>query len=89
MPDVPEAETEEQAVQRKAEHEQRMADYQAEQKRKEEERKAEFERQQKEYEAEQARREKQRKARVTTFERIIEQAPASFKPEQLCCFFVL
>ncbi|MFC6644673.1 hypothetical protein ACFQBQ_03515 [Granulicella cerasi] len=83
MPDVPEAETEEEAVQRQAEHEQRMADYHAEQKRKEEERKAEFERQQKEYEAEQARREKQRKARAATFERIIEQAPASFNADQL------
>lgn len=86
MPDVPEAETEEEAAQRQAEHEQRMADYQAEQKRKEEERKAEFDRQQKEYEAEQARREKQRKARVATFERIIEEAPASFNPDQLRFF---
>ena len=56
--DAPEAETEEEAAQRKAEHEERLADYQAEQKRKEEERKAEFERQQKQYEAEQARLDK-------------------------------
>lgn len=89
MPDIPEAETEEEAAQRKAEHEQRMADYKAEQKRKEEERKAEFERQQKEYEAEQVRREKQRKARVATFDRIIAEAPASFNPDQLRFFLRL
>ena len=89
MADPPEAETEEEAAQRQAEHEQRMADYHAEQKQKEEERKAEFERQQKEYEAEQVRREKQRKARVAIFERIIEQAPASFKPDQLRMFLRL
>ncbi len=67
----------------------RVAEYQAEQERREEERKAEFDRQQKEYEAEQARRDKQRKARVATFERIIEQAPASFSPAQLRVFLRL
>jgi len=66
-----------------------MAEYKAEQERKEEERKAEFERQQKEFEAEQARRDKQRKARVATFERIIEEAPASFSPAQLRVFLRL
>ena len=66
-----------------------MAEYQAEQERREQERKAEFERQQKEYEAEQARRDKQRKARVGTFERIIEQAPASFSPAQMRVFLRL
>ncbi len=66
-----------------------MAEYKAEQECKEEERKAEFERQQKEYEAEQARRDKQRKARVATFERIIEEAPASFSPAQLRVFLRL
>ncbi len=86
MAPASEEETEEEAAQRRAEHEQRMAEYQAEQQRKEEERKAEFERQQKEYEAEQARREKQRKARVATFERIIEHAPASFNAAQLRVF---
>jgi ParB family transcriptional regulator, chromosome partitioning protein len=78
MAPAPEVETEEQAAQREAEHEQRMTEYKAEQERKEEERKADFERQQEEYEAEQGRRDKQRKARVATFERIIEQAPASW-----------
>ena len=61
-----EQETEEEAAQREAEHEQRMAEYRAEQERKKEERKAEFGRQQKEYEAEQARRGKQRKTRLVT-----------------------
>jgi ParB family chromosome partitioning protein len=89
MAPAPEIETEEEAAQREAEHEQRMAEYKAEQERKEEERKAEFERQQQEFEAEQARRDKQRKARVATFERIIEQAPASFDPAQMRVFLRL
>ena len=89
MAPAPEIETAEEAAQREAEHEQRMAEYKAEQERKEEEPKAEFERQQKEYEAEQARRDKQRKARVATFERIIEQAPASFSPAQMRVFLRL
>ena len=89
LPPAPEEETEEQAARRKAEHEQRMADYQAEQERKEEERKAEYERQQQEYEAEQVRREKQRKARLATFERIIEHAPASFDAAQMRFFLRL
>jgi hypothetical protein len=63
-----EQETEEEAAQREAEHEQRMAEYRVEQERKEE-RKAEFERKQKEYEAEQARRDKQRKTRLATLSR--------------------
>jgi ParB family chromosome partitioning protein len=89
MPTPQEAETEEEAAQREAEHEQRMAQYKAEQERKEEERKAAFERQQKEYEAEQTRREKLQKARVATFERIIEEAPASFNPAQMRVFLRL
>ncbi|ADW70131.1 ParB/RepB/Spo0J family partition protein [Granulicella tundricola] len=89
MAEAPEQETEEEAAQRKAEHEQRMAEYKAEQQRKEDERKAEFERQQKEYEAEQARREKLRKARAATFERIVETAPTSFSQEQLRLFLRL
>ena len=69
---APKEETKEEAAQRQAEHNQRVADYEAEQKRKEEERKAEWQRQQKEYEAEQARRDKQRKARLAAFERIVD-----------------
>jgi len=89
MAPAPEIETEEEAAEREAEHQQRMAEYKAEQERKEEERKAAFERQQKAYEAEQDRRDKQRKARLATFERIIEQAPASFSPAQLRVFLRL
>jgi ParB family chromosome partitioning protein len=89
MPPAPEQETEEEAAQRNAEHEQRLADYKAEQERKEEERKAEFERQQKEYEAEQARRDKQRKARTAAFERILENAPATLNASQLRVFLRL
>jgi ParB family chromosome partitioning protein len=83
MEPAPEQETEEEAAHRQAEHEQRMAEYQAEQERKEEERRAEYERQQQEYEAEQARRDEQRKARVATFERILANAPATFTAAQL------
>jgi ParB family chromosome partitioning protein len=89
MPPAPEEETEEEAAQRKVEHEQRVAEYEAEQQRREEERKAEYERQQREYEAEQARREKQRKARVASFERIIEHAPASFNSTEMRLFLRL
>jgi ParB family chromosome partitioning protein len=89
MPPPQEAETEEEATQREAEHEQRMAEYKAEQERKEEERKAEFELQQKQYEAEQTRRDKLHKARVATFERIIEEAPTSFNPAQMRVFLRL
>ena len=86
MAPAPERETEEEATQRKTEHEQRMAEYEAEQKRREEERNAEWERQQKEIEAEQARREKQRKARLDTFERVLASAPATFTAAQLRVF---
>ena len=89
MAPVPESETVEEAALRIAEHEQRMAEYRAEQQRKEEERKAEFERQQKEYEAEQARREQLRKARIATFERIVGQAPATFSAGQMRLFLRL
>jgi ParB family chromosome partitioning protein len=48
----PEVETEKEAAQRSSVHEERMAEYKAEQEPREEERKADFEHQQKEYEAE-------------------------------------
>ena len=89
MAPPPEVETEEEGVQREAEHQQRMAEYEAEQECRAEERKAEFDRQQKEYEAEQARRDKQCKARVATFESIIEQVPGSFSPAQMRVFLRL
>ena len=89
MAPAPEKETEEDAAQRETEYEHRMAEYKAEEGRKEEERKAEFEHQQKEYESERVRRENQRKARTATFERIIEQAPASFNAVQMRVFLRL
>jgi ParB family chromosome partitioning protein len=89
MAPAAEQETEEEAAQREAEHEQRMVEYKAEQERKEAERKAEFERQQKEYESEQARRDKQRKARLAAFDHILEKAPAVFTPTQLRLFLRL
>jgi len=89
MAPAAEEETEEEAAQRQADHEQRMAEYNAEQERKEEERKAEFDRQQKEYEAEQARREKQRKARMATFDRILDRVPAMFTAAQFRLFLRL
>jgi ParB family transcriptional regulator, chromosome partitioning protein len=89
MAPATEEETAEETAQREAEHEQRVAEYRAEQERKEEERKAESERQQREYEAEQARREKQRKARLATFDRILEQTPAVFTATQLRLFLRL
>ena len=89
MAPAPKQETEEEAAQRTAEHEQQVAESQADQQRREDERKAQFERQQQEYEAEQARREEQRKARAESFERIIEHAPASFSAEQMRVFLRL
>ena len=51
-----------------------------------EERKQQFEREQKEHEAERARREKLHKARVSTFDRILDKAPAMFSAAQLRVF---
>jgi ParB family transcriptional regulator, chromosome partitioning protein len=84
-----EEETEEEAEQRQAEYEQRRKEHEAEQLRREEEREAEKERQQQEYEAEQTRREELSKARTTTFERILDQAPATFTAAQLRTFLRL
>ncbi len=83
MPPAPEEETEEEAEQRRAEHEQRRKEYEAEQERRAEERRQEMERQEQEYEAEQARREELRQAREATYNRILENAPASFNAAQL------
>jgi ParB family chromosome partitioning protein len=71
MEPAAEQETEEEAAQRKAEHEQRIAEY---------------ERQQKEYEAEQARRAEVRKARQDMFERILSCAPLMFTGPQFRVF---
>jgi ParB family chromosome partitioning protein len=78
-----EAETEEEAEERQRNYEQQRKEYEQEQQRKAEERKQQFEREQKEQEAERARREKLHQARVSTFDRILEKAPAMFSAAQL------
>ena len=83
MPPAPEHETDEEAEQRRAEHEQRRKEYEAEQERRAEERRQEMERQEQEYEAEQARREELRQAREATYNRILENAPATLSAAQL------
>ncbi|HEY4378977.1 MAG TPA: ParB/RepB/Spo0J family partition protein [Acidobacteriaceae bacterium] len=89
LPPAPEQETEEEAAQRKAEHEQRMAEYEAERERQEQEHRDEQERQQEEHEAEQKTREKQHNARLATLESIVEHAPAAFDAVQLRLFVEL
>jgi len=89
MEPVVEEESEEEAEQRRAEYEQRRKEHEAEQQRREEERKGEQERQQQEYEAEQLRREELNKARATTFERVLDLAPATFTAAQLRTFLRL
>ena len=83
MPSAPKAETDEEAKQRRAEHEQRRSEYEAEQERRAEERRLEQEREAQEYEAEQARRHELRQAREATYNRILENAPATFSAAQL------
>ena len=80
---VPPVETEEEAETRRQQHEQQRKEYEAEQERRAEQRRQEQEREDQEYEAEQARREEQRKARAATFERILDNAPASLTHAQL------
>lgn len=89
MPPPPEAETDEEAEERNRQHEQEQKEYEAERERRAEAFREQREREQKEYEAEQARRDKQRKARLATFERIIEYAPALFRPPQMRVFLRL
>ena len=83
MAPAPEAETEEQAEQRKAEYEQQRQEYEAEQERKSEERRQEFERRRHEREAERGRWEEQTRVRAETFERILGNAPPAFTAAQL------
>jgi ParB family transcriptional regulator, chromosome partitioning protein len=78
-----EAETDEQAEERKQQHEQERKEYEAGQERRAEAFREQRKREEQEYEAEQARREEQRKCRAVTFERILESAPASFTTTQL------
>jgi ParB family chromosome partitioning protein len=83
MAPAPEAETEEEAAERQAEFERQRAEYEEERQRREEERKQQFEREQAEIEAEHNRRAEIIKARQATFERIIENAPATLSHAQL------
>jgi ParB family chromosome partitioning protein len=83
MAPAPEAETEEEAAQRHAEFERQRAEYEEEQRRREEERKQQFEQQQAEYEAEHNRKAEILKTRQATFERILENAPATLNAAQL------
>jgi ParB family chromosome partitioning protein len=86
MEPATEAETEEEAEERKARYEQQRKEYEEEQERKAEARRQEEERQQKEYEAERARKEKLHKARLVKFDRILDKAPAMFSAAQLRVF---
>ncbi len=83
MPPSPEAETDEQAEERKQQHKQERKEYEAEQERRAEAFTEQREREEQEYEAEQARTEEQRQIRAATFERILENAPATFTAAQL------
>ena len=83
MPPAPETETEEEAEQRRAEHEQRRKEYEAEEERKAEARRLEMEQQEQECEAERARKEELRQNREAQFERLVTNAPAVFTSAQL------
>ena len=87
MPPPTDAETEAKAEQRKQQFQQQRKEFEAEEERKAEEREQqreqEFQRQQEEYEAEQARRDESRNARAATFERILQNAPATLSATQL------
>jgi ParB family chromosome partitioning protein len=80
---APEAETEEEAEERQRNYEQQQREYEEEQERRAGERKQEEQRREQEHEAERARKEELKKARTITFERIVENAPATFTAAQL------
>ena len=86
MAPAPDAETEEQAAERRQKFEQEQREYEQEQERRAEQQRQEEEREEQEREAERARREKQMKARTATFERILDNAPATFSATQLRVF---
>ena len=83
MPPAPQTETEEEAQAREQQHEQLRKEHEEEQQRRNEEFRQQEEQRQGEYEAEQTRRAELRKAREATFERILENAPATFTAAQL------
>ena len=86
MAPAPEAETEEEAAARQRKFEQEQKEYEEQQERRAEEERQEDERQEQEREAERAKREKVMKARTATFERILDNAPATFSATQLRVF---
>ncbi len=86
MPPAPEAETEEEAAERKAEFERLRAEYEEEQQQREEERKQQFEQEQAKYEAERDRKAEILQARENTLNRILENAPPTFTAAQLRVF---
>ncbi len=83
MPPATEAETEEQAEERRQQYEAERKAHEEEQERRTEERRQQFEREEQEMEAATAKRDETRQRREATFERIIANAPATFTPEQL------
>jgi ParB family chromosome partitioning protein len=86
MPPAREAETEEEAAERKADFERLRAEYEEEQQRREEERKQQFEQEQAKYEAERNRKAEVLQARENTLNRILENAPPTFTAAQLRVF---
>ena len=83
MQPVPNAETEEQAEERRKQYEAARKAHESEQERRDEERRQQLEREEQEMEAAAAERDERRKERETTFERIVANAPAVFSSEQL------
>ena len=83
MPPAPPAETEEEAEARRQQHEQQRKEYEEEHERRAEEHRQQQEPHEHEHEVEQARKEEQRQARAATFERLLENAPATLNAAQL------
>jgi len=83
MPPATEAETQEQAEERREQYEAERKVHEEEQERRTEERRQQFEREEQEMEAAAVKQDELRKQREATFERIIANAPATFTPEQL------
>ena len=80
---APEAETEEQAEERRQQYEAQRKAHQQEEERRAEERRWQEEREEQEREVEFAKRDEIRKKREKTFEQIVAQAPATLSPAQL------
>jgi ParB family chromosome partitioning protein len=83
MEPAPEAETDEQAEERRQQYEAQRKAHEQEEDRRAEERRQQFEREQEEIEAENAKLDKLRKKRESTFERIIADTPPVFTAPQL------